>query len=111
MGAKLHNCSMEFQRQEDTMVREEKIAATVWDTTIEGMPIKVTEWMNDRGDVVRMFIDSGAGVIEAVLSTKSSAQDAAAAETEAPELVDSTHVVLSRPAPELHAWSGASSAV
>jgi hypothetical protein len=102
---------MAFQRSETATVRGEPVDTTVWDTTIEGMPIKVTEWMDGRGDVVRMLIDSGAGVIEAILSTKSSAEDAAAAETSAPELVDSTHVVLANPAPELHAWTGATEAL
>jgi hypothetical protein len=32
--------------------------------------LQVTEWISEEGDVVRMLIDSGAGLIEAVLSTK-----------------------------------------
>jgi len=42
----------------------EDIAVSVWQTTLDGMPLKVTEWVNNRGDVVQMVIDSGAGKIE-----------------------------------------------
>ena len=42
----------------------EDIAVTVWQTTLDGMPLKVTEWVNNKGDVVQMVIDSGAGKIE-----------------------------------------------
>ena len=47
----------------------------------------------------------------AVLSTQLDAKAEAAAETSSPELVDSTNVHLAKPAPNLHAWMGARTAV
>ena len=57
--------SSKLERQ-DTLQRPEMedIPVSVWHTTLDGMPLKVTEWVNDKGDVVQMVIDSGAGKIE-----------------------------------------------
>jgi transglutaminase-like putative cysteine protease len=79
---------------------------SMWDTTIKGMSLKVTEWMDQKGTVLQMHIDSGTGRIEAVLSTQLTAEAEAEAETKSPELVDSTNVHLVEPAPLLHSWSG-----
>jgi hypothetical protein len=112
MGAKLFNVSSKLDGQ-DTLRRPgmEDIAVSVWQTTLDGMPLKVTEWVNNRGDVVQMVIDSGAGKIEAILSTQATAEHAVSAETAVPELVDSTHVILVKPEPQLHSWAGATTAV
>lgn len=78
---------------------------TTWDTTIDGMPLKVSDWVDEFGDVIKMHIDSGTGLIEAMLSTKEGAHKAAREETSAPELVDSTNVILKEPNGQLHSWS------
>lgn len=91
-------------RKEMLVLMGIEVEVTAWSTRMAGMPLVVTEMANDEGDVVQMLIESGTGLIEAIVSTKESALAAAAAETSAPELVDSTHVVLAQPIPELHSW-------
>ena len=81
-------------------------AVQQWDTTIDGMAMKVSEWCDEAGTVLQMHIESGTGLIEAVLSSELKAEAEAAAETKAPELVDSTNVHLEKPVGELHAWRG-----
>eukprot|EP00039_Didymoeca_costata_P012890 m.188232 g.188232 ORF g.188232 m.188232 type:complete len:544 (+) comp15615_c0_seq2:123-1754(+) len=78
-----------------------------WETVVVGMPLKVKEWIDINGDVLKMHIDAGTGLIEAEISTQEQAINKAKNEKASPELVDSTNVILSAPNPKLHSWSGA----
>ena len=40
------------------------VQTSTWETIIVGMPLKVSEWVNSNGDVLKMHIDSGSGLIE-----------------------------------------------
>ena len=84
-----------------------EVPVTTWETVMSGMPMKVVEQTSVHGDIMQMTIESGAGQIEATVTTKERALAAAADSKSAPpEMVDSTHVVLSRAVPDLHSWHG-----
>ena len=84
-----------------------EVPVTSWETVMSGMPMKVVEQTSVHGDIMQMTIESGAGQIEATVTTKERALAAAADSKSAPpEMVDSTHVVLSRAVPDLHSWHG-----
>jgi hypothetical protein len=106
LGLDLVNITSTFQGASELDVGKGSVSVQQWDTTIAGMAMKVSEWVNDKGTVLQMHIESGTGLIEAVLSTELKAEAEAKAETNAPELVDSTNVHLDAPVGELHAWRG-----
>ena len=106
LGSDLVNITSTFKGASELDVGLGMTAVQQWDTTIDGMAMKVSEWCDEAGTVLQMHIESGTGLIEAVLSSELKAEAEAAAETKAPELVDSTNVHLEKPVGELHAWRG-----
>ena len=64
LGATLVNVSSRWTGVEEIDLGSGPVQTSTWETIIVGMPLKVSEWVNSNGDVLKMHIDSGSGLIE-----------------------------------------------